>query len=132
MVSSNSLGAFVAAVVTGFHVPAHSRRRSCALLATLTSSTEWRCDLSITTGQLGDTDIRAGLTLVFEEEEGYEPPRGTVTIVGGGGVGDNLQPTPLPEWLELGATTRWQLSEDPNDRRDGFWVLGVPGRFAVG
>ena len=50
----------------------------------------------------------------FVEEEGYEPPQGQFIVrQDSSGV---LQP---------GATHRWTLSEDPNDRKDGLWVWGL-------
>lgn len=52
----------------------------------------------------------------FVEEEGYEPPQG------------NLKQA-LTEEEEIGQlkikSSRWILSEDPNERKDGLWVWGL-------
>ncbi|KAG8461118.1 hypothetical protein KFE25_003687 [Diacronema lutheri] len=46
------------------------------------------------------------------EEPGYEPPQGIVRI------------DECPAY-RAGARTRWLLSEDPEDRRDGLWIWGL-------
>lgn len=51
----------------------------------------------------------------FIEEEGYEPPQGSMQQVGFDD--DDLQLTIMKG--------RWTLSEDPDDRKDGLWVWGL-------
>jgi len=52
----------------------------------------------------------------FVEEDGYEPPQGNLKIVPRGDAGDRI--------LKI-SKSRWQLSEDPEDRKDGLWVWGL-------
>merc|ERR1712087_237795 len=55
----------------------------------------------------------------FLEDEGYEPPQGTIRQAqskdedSGTAYGLNI------------ASGRWQLSEDPEDRKDGLWIWGL-------
>ena len=56
--------------------------------------------------------IRAELR--FEERQGYEPPQGLVYV-------ESCVPE---DALEKGPT-RWELSEDPEDRKDGLWIWGL-------
>ena len=52
----------------------------------------------------------------FREEGGYEPPQGFLRI-------DSCLPEGvLPEGEAPG---RWQLSEDPEDRKDSLWIWGL-------
>lgn len=56
-------------------------------------------------------DQRATVIAEFADEEGYEPPQGSLLLV-----------------CEDGATSAagtWQLSEDPDDKRDGLWIWGL-------
>jgi len=48
----------------------------------------------------------------FVEEVGYEPPQGIVRV------------DECPQLVE-GGRSRWILSEDPDDRKDGLWVWGL-------
>mmetsp|Transcript_2685 Transcript_2685/g.8427 ORF Transcript_2685/g.8427 Transcript_2685/m.8427 type:complete len:197 (-) Transcript_2685:66-656(-) len=50
------------------------------------------------------------VTARFVDDEGYEPPQGRVEFDRGDGMTD---------------VGRWQLSEDPDERRDGLWVWGL-------
>jgi len=72
----------------------------------------------------------------FVEEEGYEPPQGCLRQVGldvsagtaadgdtSAGEGDSSKSGSTSR-LEL-ASSRWKLSEDPNERKDGLWVWGL-------
>lgn len=49
----------------------------------------------------------------FIEEDGYEPPQGSLQQVQGEETTLNI------------TSSRWMLSEDPNDRKDGLWVWGL-------
>jgi hypothetical protein len=53
----------------------------------------------------------------FVEEEGYEPPQGYVKQLGA--PSDDSSPR-----LRI-VKSRWQLSEDPSDRKDGLWIWGL-------
>jgi hypothetical protein len=112
-------------------------------MTTLTEDTTWRLRLlldGVTTTK--GRKLRGPTLFVLEgqfiEEEGYEPPQGyfrpitrrfdekeqstTTTAVAGenGGAGASEREMTL----EL-AGSRWKLSEDPNDPKDGLWVWGL-------
>jgi hypothetical protein len=59
---------------------------------------------------MGAEDIALKAELLLED--GYEPPQGTLRV-------DECPMFPA------GARTRWLLSEDPDDVRDGLWVWGL-------
>jgi len=89
--------------------------------ATLTSETTWRLRFSLNgvptkkgrkVGELFNVDVQ------FSEEEGYEPPQGDVTQIVPVSSKDGIQ------YLKV-KTGRWQLSEDPEDRKDGLWIWGL-------
>lgn len=52
----------------------------------------------------------------FVEEAGYEPPQGVLKQLQDGDKD--------PDRLQI-VSSRWQLSEDPEDRKDGLWVWGL-------
>lgn len=91
--------------------------------ATLTQDTLWRLRFvlrGVATAQGKKVDEIFVATGHFVEEEGYEPPQGQfVQVVAsskeGGADGDRLRLV----------RSRWQLSEDPDDRKDGLWVWGL-------
>jgi hypothetical protein len=118
-------------------------------MATLTEDTTWRLRLlldGVTTTK--GRKLRGPTLFVLEghfiEEEGYEPPQGffrsilrrrsdenerstssstttkTTTIT----ADPKVQEAERVMALEL-AGSRWKLSEDPNDPRDGLWVWGL-------
>ena len=113
---------------------------------TLTEETTWRLRLllrDVTTTNGRRLDGGAALFVVegsFVEEEGYEPPQGYFrpivgrgrgggeeeedpasaddgggVAVGGGGAGTTLEVV----------DSRWKLSEDPDDPKDGLWIWGL-------
>ncbi len=55
----------------------------------------------------------------FVEDEGYEPPQGTLVQLKT--TQDESTDMSAPQMV----TSRWKLSEDPNERRDSFWVWGL-------
>lgn len=69
----------------------------------------------------------------FVEEDGYEPPQGTFRqqqqqIVTGAGsdTDDGTIETTTAAGSQLKIMqSRWILSEDPNDRKDGLWIWGL-------
>jgi hypothetical protein len=53
------------------------------------------------------------VTAQFVEETGYEPPQGYL-----------LQVPKASDRLKI-ISSRWKLSEDPKERKDGLWVWGL-------
>lgn len=96
-----------------------------ATKSTLTSETTWELrfvmrGLPTTKGRKVDEifNIRAQ----FLEEENYEPPQGILKqIFLTSGEENGEQNKSLFQIKE----SRWQLSEDPSDRKDGLWVWGL-------
>ena len=89
---------------------------------TLTSDTVWKLRLvlrGVATAKGKKVDEIFLLSGSFVEEEGYEPPQGSFTQrssqQGGDDSGERLQIV----------KSRWQLSEDPEDRKDGLWIWGL-------
>ena len=100
--------------------------------ATLTEETTWKFTLNcygLPTKQGKRADQLFVLETQFIEEDGFEPPQGCLRQVGlisndgdsedaeEGGGGNNSK-------IEL-VSSRWQLSEDPSERKDGLWVWGL-------
>ena len=56
-------------------------------------------------------DRRATVIAEFADDVGYEPPQGSLQIVGEDGAARDAG--------------TWQLSEDPDDKRDGLWIWGL-------
>ncbi|EJK56943.1 hypothetical protein THAOC_23071, partial [Thalassiosira oceanica] len=95
---------------------------------TLTDETTWRLRLllnDVTSSKGAKLD---GKLFVIEgsfiEEEGYEPPQGTFVA--------NERRSSSGEDLSESDTTilkvkssRWKLSEDPDDPKDGLWIWGL-------
>jgi hypothetical protein len=93
--------------------------------ATLTEETTWRLRFSLTgvptkfdrkVGELFSVDVQ------FKEDEGFEPPQGTVVQVQTSN--DESSSSSRINALKIKGG-RWKLSEDPNDRKDGLWVWGL-------
>jgi hypothetical protein len=57
------------------------------------------------------SDRRATVIAEFADEIGFEPPQGSLRLVGEDGAASDAG--------------TWQLSEDPDDKRDGLWVWGL-------
>ena len=114
-------------------------------MTTLTEDTTWRLHLlldGVTTTK--GRKLRGPTLFVFEgqfiEEEGYEPPQGIFrpiprrrlnddkeqqsTATAGTTTLDSEVEAERVMSLEL-AGSRWKLSEDPNDPKDGLWVWGL-------
>jgi len=88
--------------------------------ATLTEDTLWRLRFvlrGVATAKGKKVDEIFVATGTFVEEEGYEPPQGQFVQVASTkeGADDRLQII----------SSRWQLSEDPEDRKDGLWIWGL-------
>ena len=99
---------------------------------TLTTDTKWRLrillnDITTTKGKKLD-----GTLFVVEgnfiEEEGYEPPQGLfkpIIKVVSSGDGDNEEGDLTTGMALEVVESRWKLSEDPDDPKDGLWVWGL-------
>ena len=123
-------------------------------ISTLTTDTTWRLRFSLNSvptsngkkvGELFVVDVQ------FEEEEGYEPPQGTITQVkvsvqkqkqsadsastdastdadADASTDDNASGSADEksnvQYLKVKGG-RWKLSEDPEDRKDGLWIWGL-------
>mmetsp|Transcript_11530 Transcript_11530/g.25286 ORF Transcript_11530/g.25286 Transcript_11530/m.25286 type:complete len:244 (-) Transcript_11530:268-999(-) len=96
---------------------------------TLTDETTWRLrlllnDITTTNGRKLDGQLFV-VEGNFIEEDGYEPPQGlftpTAKIVSSdeeeSGSGGGMA-------LEV-SNSRWKLSEDPDDPKDGLWIWGL-------
>ena len=97
-------------------------------IKTLTDETTWQLRLNLygcptkqgrRVNQLFNVDVK------FSPDEGYEPPQGSLSQIMTG-VGNSLEDGPSLGKSGLTLTSsRWQLSEDPDDRKDGLWVWGL-------
>ena len=65
------------------------------------------------------TNLSINRAAQFIEEEGYEPPQGFLKQISMT-VGDNEE-TEEDSQFQI-TSSRWLLSEDPDDRKDGLWV----------
>lgn len=91
---------------------------SASSQATLTEDTTWDLRFflqSVPTEKDKKVDELFSAKVQFIEEVGYEPPQGVLKQV----YGKDEEPT-----FKI-VSSRWQLSEDPNDRKDGLWVWGL-------
>ena len=80
------------------------------LQRTLSTATSWRCQLS-----LDGAAEPIVATICFDEQAGFEPPQGTARVV-----------SCLPETaLRMDGSTRFTLSEDPDDPKDSLWIWGL-------
>lgn len=93
--------------------------------ATLTDATDWRLRLllnGVTTKQGRKIDGQLFvLNGNFIEEEGYEPPQGIFKSLTSNKSEDGSEDTLS---LEI-SSSRWKLSEDPDDPKDGLWIWGL-------
>jgi hypothetical protein len=89
---------------------------TASALTTLTEETTWNLRL-VLRGAATEREKKVNeiftMSARFVEEEGYEPPQGSLQQVSK--PNDRLRIT----------SSRWILSEDPNDRKDGLWVWGL-------
>jgi hypothetical protein len=109
--------------------PCSIRQSKLSLAATKTSldqDTTWKMKflLQAPTEQGKKVDQIFVIDVQFLEEDGYEPPQGTVTQIAGFVENQNEEETSETSRLRV-IKSRWQLSEDPNDRKDGLWVWGL-------
>lgn len=120
-------------IMSNLYMKSGSSATSFSEIATLTDMTTWKLRFvmnGITTAKGRKTDELFVIQAKFLEDEGYEPPQGIVSQV----VkkvdtdtdidDDNENKDKKPNGLQL-VSGRWQLSEDPDDRKDGLWVWGL-------
>ena len=91
---------------------------------TLTPDTVWKLRLilrGVATAKGKKVDEIFVLSGSFVEEEGYEPPQGFFAQLSLSQQGDN---DGVEQRLQI-VKSRWQLSEDPEDRKDGLWIWGL-------
>ena len=108
-------------LVTVFHPRASVAGLAAAAAAktTLDTDTTWRFRFVLTgipTEKGKKVDELFVVEAQFTEDEGYEPPQGELKIVTKGDADGRI--------LKI-SKSRWQLSEDPDDRKDGLWVWGL-------
>lgn len=118
----------LATFVNGFVArnPFVSKHPETALTAiesptTLTEETTWDLRFllqSVPTEQGKKVDEIFLARVQFVEEVGYEPPQGCLQQLFSSENDDDEQRFRT-------VSSRWQLSEDPNDRKDGLWVWGL-------
>lgn len=92
---------------------------AAAAKTTLDTDTTWRFRFVLTgipTEKGKKVDELFVVEAQFIEDEGYEPPQGELKVVTKGDAEGRI--------LKI-SKSRWQLSEDPEDRKDGLWVWGL-------
>lgn len=93
-----------------------SQLSAAASKATLTEETVWKIRFvlkGIETEKGKKVDEIFRIDANFLEEEGYEPPQGSIRQI------------PIETDRLKITKSYWQLSEDPKDRKDGLWVWGL-------
>ena len=95
---------------------------------TLTDETTWRLrlllnDVTTTKGRKLDGQLFV-VEGNFIEEEGYEPPQGLFQPTGKQSTDEGEEETSSGMALEV-SNSRWKLSEDPDDPKDGLWIWGL-------
>jgi hypothetical protein len=103
---------------------APSLKSSTTEVATLTDETTWSVRFvlrGLPTAQGRQVDRIFNIHVQFIEEDGYEPPQGFVKQVAMTKESDDKS----QESQFKIVSSRWLLSEDPNDRKDGLWVWGL-------
>lgn len=95
--------------------------------STLTEETTWKLRFvlrNVATAKGKKVDEIFVISGQFIELEGYEPPQGTFrqeNVTPTSGDVNNITTTSRLKIVK----SRWLLSEDPNDRKDGLWVWGL-------
>ena len=96
-----------------------------AKLTTLTDETNWDLRFllkGLPTENGKKVDEIFSVSAQFIEEEGYEPPQGYVRQLGTEVGSDSGEEE--ASRLKI-VNSRWLLSEDPSERKDGLWVWGL-------
>lgn len=97
--------------------------------ATLTEETLWKLRFSMsgikTTDDRRINELLFVVDANFIEDEGYEPPQGSVVARDIQNDNDDSSSNSSNVATLRIKSGRWQLSEDPEDRKDGLWVWGL-------
>lgn len=98
---------------------------------TLTDETTWRLrlllsDVVSTKGRKLDGQLFV-VEGNFIEEEGYEPPQGIFrpSRKESDEIDDDGEDAGALEVTSMVTNSRWKLSEDPDDPKDGLWIWGL-------
>jgi hypothetical protein len=97
-----------------------------AAKTTLDENTTWKLSFllqGLPTEQGKKVDEMFTIEAQFNEEVGYEPPQGDIKQVDGSVTSKDGEEASSPRLKVV--KSRWQLSEDPDDRKDGLWVWGL-------
>ena len=92
---------------------------------TLTAATTWRLSLSIDAPGADEPAEPLIATVVFEEDEGFEPPQGTLAVQATLPEGVLASGVETDLYGRIKRTQRWTLSEDPDDPKDSLWIWGL-------
>jgi hypothetical protein len=89
------------------------------------SGQPWRVQIMLKTTDSGGQPVERALSMAvkFEVDDGYEPPQGKVVPVTKGGL--DFCDDDAGQFVDRSQLSRWQLSEDPDDRKDGLWIWGL-------
>ena len=102
---------------------------SAATKATLTAETVWKVRVTLR-GMETQKGKRVDEVLRFDanfiEDQGYEPPQGSLVQIVDDDDDDASSSNNNSNSNRFKITkSRWQLSEDPDDRKDGLWIWGL-------
>lgn len=103
--------------------------KTSSAVATLTEETTWNMRMvlkNLPTANGKTTDQIFAIRAKFIEDVNYEPPQGYLVQIMEeiDGDGTDGKATVKPQMMRI-VSSRWQLSEDPNDRRDSLWIWGL-------
>jgi hypothetical protein len=93
-------------------------------MSALTDETTWKVRFvlrGLPTAKGRKVDQIFNIHAQFIEEDGYEPPQGFLKQVA---MTKGSDEEPQESQFKI-VSSRWILSEDPNDRKDGLWVWGL-------
>jgi len=107
--------------------PSRTTTTTLSLQRTLTEETTWDLKFllqSVPTEQGRKVSEFFSAKVQFIEEVGYEPPQGALKQVFDTTSGDQEEGEGPGTSFKI-LSSRWKLSEDPNERKDGLWVWGL-------
>lgn len=111
---------------------ASSSSTSSRAKATLSEDTTWKLRFSMNAIPTSNGRRVNELLFVIDaqmlEEDGYEPPQGNIVQIKNeeASLGENEEDAIGEKITSLQISSgRWQLSEDPDDRKDGLWIWGL-------
>ena len=119
--------AFTATSKSPFATTKTESPTTLSLRKTLTEETTWDLRFllqSVPTENGKKVDEFFSAKVQFIEEVGYEPPQGSLKQVFETTIGDDTGRNSSSPSFKI-VSSRWKLSEDPNDRKDGLWVWGL-------